>query len=637
MRIPRGTFGGLLQGIMTGAVIFVAIFAVLLIARVDQLRSRLEARVRLITALETLEEEMDHLLGDLERRGVQRDMPTWSDQTGPVEECLGSLLLEPDLEEDFRAQLLGLQANLALFEGRLRLRTTGRDALSHRGHALRDDLHDTRAFTRRSNSSISVELNREWSALYALIYAALGLCLSVLVLLLVSRSRSRRLDQLRADLHQELGHRTRAEEALRLARDELEERVQARTGALTEANQRLHEEVEGRRRAQREATRIQGELVQAQKMESLGKLAGGVAHDFNNLMASIRGNTELLQRRLGPADPRRRYCEDVVQATLRAETLTRQLLAFSRHQPYEPGPVDLAALVQGFRSLLAPLIQADVALEIDLEEGRYIALADPNQLEQILLNLAVNARDAMPNGGRIRIFAEDLHLETRSDELPPEVTAGAYVRLTVEDNGPGIDEEILPRIFEPFFSTKGPGEGSGLGLSVVYGIVRHHGGWIEVDSAPGQGTAFHIHLPATEAVPKIPQPVRQDVTNTPSGGERILLVEDEEAISELAREILFEEGYEVECAGSLAEARASVDAAPGFDLLFTDMALPDGDGLNLAMELLTRDPGLKILLTSGYVDHLARWPLIRDRGFRLLRKPYLISALQTAIREVLDS
>ena len=207
----------------------------------------------------------------------------------------------------------------------------------------------------------------------------------------------------------------------------------------------------------------------------------------------------------------------------------------------------------------------------------------------------------------------------------------------MEDNGAGIDAETLPRIFEPFFSTKGPGEGSGLGLSVVYGIARHHGGWVDVESTPGEGTTFHVHLPATDEIPTPVAHMPRNIEAPEPGGERILVVEDEDAARELAREILFEEGYEVECAGSLTEARASMEAAPGFDLLFTDMALPDGDGLNLATELQERYPELKVLLTSGYVDHLARWPLIRDRGYRLLRKPYLISALLALVREVLDT
>ncbi len=413
--------------------------------------------------------------------------------------------------------------------------------------------------------------------------------------------------------------------------------MQVRTAALTDANKRLREEIDQRLRVQREAERIEGELLQAQKMESLGKLAGGVAHDFNNLMASIRGNTELLLRRLEATDPRRRYCEDVVQATLRAETLTLQLLAFSRHQPYDPRAVDLAILINGFRRLLAPLLREDVTLIHDLTEGAFVTHADPNQVEQILLNLAVNARDAMPDGGQVQITATHLTLDTTSPEIHPEVEPGAYIRLTVEDNGAGIDAETLPRIFEPFFSTKGPGEGSGLGLSVVYGIARHHGGWVDVESTPGEGTTFHVHLPATDEIPTPVAHMPRNIEAPEPGGERILVVEDEDAVRELAREILFEEGYEVECAGSLTEARASMEAAPGFDLLFTDMALPDGDGLNLATELQERYPELKVLLTSGYVDHLARWPLIRDRGYRLLRKPYLISALLALVREVLDT
>ncbi len=622
MKIPWRAIGGLLQGVMAGVVIFFAIFAVVVISRVDALRDRLEARGRFVTTVGILDEETDRILSRL-GEGKHPDGTEWSRRVLDVEREVAALLREETLEEDLGRQLLVLQEDLDLFDNRLGLRTTTRDALLHRGRNLRSGVRAATTRAQRSSGALSEELGAEWRALYAVTYIALLLCLAVLVLLVISRGRARRLEQLRADLH--------------LARDELEDRVRARTTALTETNRRLREEIEHRQRAQRDAARIQSELVQAQKMESLGKLAGGVAHDFNNLMASIRGNSELLLRRMDPADPRRRYGEDVVQATLRAETLTLQLLAFSRHQPFDPRPVDLACLLEGFRNLLAPLLREDVTLESSLEPGAFVVLADPNQVEQILLNLAVNARDALPGGGRIRVTAVALRVDGAGPEPHPGVRPGDYVRLTVEDDGTGIPAEVLPRIFEPFFSTKGPGEGSGLGLSVVYGIARHHGGWVDVESTPGERTAFHVHLPATDDVPVV-LPAACSAPRVPSRtGERILVVEDEDAVRELAREILFEEGFEVECAGSLAEAREAFEAAPGFELLFTDMALPDGDGLNLATELQERDPQLRVLLTSGYVDHLARWPLIRDRGYRLLRKPYLISALQTAVRAVLEA
>jgi signal transduction histidine kinase/CheY-like chemotaxis protein len=622
MKIPWSTIGGLLQGIMAGVVIFFAIFAVLLISRVGELRERLEVRVDLIASLQALDEEMDRILSSLDAK-ERPEGREWTRRALEVERSIAALLRDDSLDDALSQQILLLKEDLTVFGSRLGVRSTTRDALRHRGQDLRDGLHGAIARTRDSTAGLSRELGKEWQALYAVTYAALGLCLAVLILLVVSRGHSRRLEALRADLH--------------LARDDLEERVRERTTELMDSNRRLREEVGQRREAQREAERIQGELVQAQKMESLGKLAGGVAHDFNNLMASIRGNSELLLRRLDASDPRRRYGEDVVQATLRAETLTLQLLAFSRHQPYDPRPVDLAALVRGFRTLLTPLLREDVILESALEDATYVIHADPNQVEQILLNLAVNARDAMPKGGLIRISALRLQLDASSPELHPDVEPGTYIRLTIEDDGTGIPPEIQPRIFEPFFSTKGPGEGSGLGLSVVYGIVRRHGGWVDVESVVGSGTAFHVHLPATDEAP-VALPAAPSEEEIPArAGERILVVEDEDAVRELAREILFEQGFEVECAASLGEARAAVEAAPGFDLLFTDMALPDGDGLNLATELQGTHPELRVLLTSGYVDHLARWPLIRERGYRLLRKPYLISALQTAVREVLDA
>jgi len=622
MKIPWVTIARLFQGMMAGVVLLIAIFAVLVIARVDELRDRHNARVRLVMAMEALEDETDQILNSLDDRAAPLpDDRVWARHSYEVEVRLGPLLLEGGSDPEFRDGLLAILKDLGLFRTRLGL-ITGRDAALLHWRRLAGRLSETTALVRWSIAELSEQLSREWDALYVLIYAALGLCLAVLILLGISMARSNRLERLRGDLH--------------LAREDLEYRVQARTAALTEANQRLSEEAAHRQRAQRETDRIQEELVQSQKMESLGKLAGGIAHDFNNLMASIRGNTELLLRRLDTVDPRRRYGEDVVHATLRAETLTRQLLAFSRHQPYDPRPVDLAGLIRGFRNLLAPLLGEDVTLEADLKDSIHVVYADPNQVEQILMNLAVNARDAMPDGGRIKLTADKLYLDTTSPEIHPDVETGAYIRLTVEDTGTGIPEEIRSRIFEPFFSTRGPGRGSGLGLSVVYGIVRHHKGWIDVESTSGKGAVFHIHLPASDEIPTPITIQHRDEAPRACSGERVLLVEDEDAVRELAREVLFEAGYEVECAGSLAEARASVDSAPGFDLLFTDMALPDGDGLNLATELQAQDPELKVLLTSGYVDHLARWPLIRRKGYRLLRKPFLIAALQTAVREVLD-
>ena len=636
MKFPGRTIGGLLQGIMAGMVIFLAAFAILLIVQVDALRDRIKSRVHFMVTVEALQEETNRIVKALEEGRPRPEPREWTRRAGEVKVLLESLLSRDTQDDTLRHELLTVKADLELFGSRLGLRTTGRDALLHRARMILKSFSAMTHQVRKSNVQVFRQLGSQGDSLLAVMYSSLGLSLAVLILLFVSRGRSRRLNMLRAELRDELGFRTRAEKNLLVARDDLEDRVRRRTEALTTANRRLREEGEQRVRAQEEAKRIQAELVQAQKLESLGKLAGGVAHDFNNLLASIRGNTELLLARLDPADPRRRYGEDVVQATLRAETLTLQLLAFSRHQPFDPRPVDLNTLVQAFRGLLAPLLQEDVSLETDFGTESTVVHADPNQVEQILLNLAVNARDAMPEGGRIRITARRLHLDTTSPELPPDVTPGKYIRLSIEDSGSGIPDDILLRIFEPFYTTKAPGEGSGLGLSVVYGIVRHHGGWVDVETAAGQGTTFHVHLPASDSLPTPAPAPPPEVAGAGRGGERILVVEDEDGVRELAREVLFGEGYEVECAASLTEARTAIDDAPGFDLLFTDMALPDGDGLDLATELQEREPDLKVLLTSGYIDHLTRWPLIRERDYRLLRKPYLIAALKAAVREVLD-
>ncbi|MBM4373145.1 MAG: hypothetical protein FJ098_15935, partial [Deltaproteobacteria bacterium] len=516
MKLPSRTISGLIHGALGGIVLILALFSVGVILRVDDLREDLELRVRLLMALEELNTATRDLDRPLSGTGQPVLPEEWDRHREATELAAQRLLALGSPDPAVERAIADVRLSAGSLSDLLGSPAAQEDR-SFRAEVMQDSSDRLLRAVRGENAEISALLNHEWKSLYAIIYASLGLASAVLVLLCLSRLRTRRFEDLQARLQQELALREHLAEELRNARREHKNRAGA--ADLEDAFSRLRVEVDRKERAEAEAARIRQELVQAQKMESLGKLAGGVAHDFNNLLASIRGNTELLLRRLERDDPRRRYGEDVVRATVRAEALTLQLLAFSRHQPFDPRPLDLALLVAEFRSLLAPLLREDVVLEMDTRDGPFTVLADHNQVEQVLLNLAVNARDAMPRGGRIRISLERLFLEESSPEINPEVDTGGYVRLTVEDSGVGIPPEVLPRIFEPFFTTKGPGEGTGLGLSVVYGIVRRHKGWVDVDSEPGRGSSFHVHFPATDAAPvSVPSLRGRDEVAPPAGG-----------------------------------------------------------------------------------------------------------------------
>jgi len=381
----------------------------------------------------------------------------------------------------------------------------------------------------------------------------------------------------------------------------------------------------------------EAQLRQAQKMEAVGRLAGGVAHDFNNLLTVIRGYSELLLGRLGPTDAMRKDMEEIKKAADRASGLTRQLLAFSRRQFIAAKVVDLNALVANMDGMLRRLIGEDIVeLCAELDASTGAIKADPGQVEQVIMNLVVNARDAMPTGGRLTIETRNVTIGKGLRLDAVGVPPGSYVLLAVRDNGHGMDAEIRSHLFEPFFTTKEKGKGTGLGLSTVYGIVKQSGGNITVESAPGRGTTFRIYFPRVE--PEVPETAGAVEAIDPAHGrETILLVEDEPAVRGLVHETLRLHGYTVlEARHGIEALLTSTKYVGPIHLLLTDVVMPQMSGPEIAEKLLTVRPGIKVLYMSGYPDHpvFDQGGVSRETGF--LPKPFTPPELAQKVREVLD-
>ena len=381
----------------------------------------------------------------------------------------------------------------------------------------------------------------------------------------------------------------------------------------------------------------EAQLRQAQKMEAVGRLAGGMAHDFNNLLTVIRGYSELLLGRLGPTDDMRKDMEEVKKAADRASGLTRQLLAFSRRQFIAAKVLDLNALVANMDGMLRRLIGEDIVeLSAELDASTGAIKADPGQVEQVIMNLVVNARDAMPKGGRLTIETRNVTIgeEVRLDAVG--VAPGSYVLLAVRDNGHGMDAETRSHLFEPFFTTKEKGKGTGLGLSTVYGIVKQSGGSIIVESAPGRGTTFRIYFPRVEQ--EVPGPTGAvEAIDPVRGRETILLVEDEPAVRGLVHETLRLHGYTVlEARHGIEALLTSAKYVGPIHLLLTDVVMPQMSGPEVAEKILTVRPGIKVLYMSGYPDHpvFDQGGVSRQTGF--LPKPFSPHVLAQKVREVLD-
>jgi PAS domain S-box-containing protein len=378
-------------------------------------------------------------------------------------------------------------------------------------------------------------------------------------------------------------------------------------------------------------------LLQAQKFEAVGRLAGGVAHDFNNLLTAIRGNAELLLMDLPEADPAREDVDEIRRAADRAAGLTRQLLAFSRRQVLQPRVLDLNAVVAEMEKMLRRVIGEDVELVTRPDPALARVHADPGQLEQVILNLALNARDAMPQGGRLVVETANDRLDESLRRRYPYVVPGAYARLSVADSGTGMDAATLERAFEPFFTTKAAGRGTGLGLSTVYGIVKQSGGFIWIDSAPGAGTSVRMYFPPVDAPADADGAAPPPRRALPRGAETVLLVEDEEPVRHLARRILERAGYTVLEAGDGEEALGLASRHRGpVHLLVTDVVMPRMGGRELAARLAEARRGLRVLYVSGYNDEAVARHGVLDPGAGFIGKPFTPDAFAEKVRSILD-
>jgi signal transduction histidine kinase/ActR/RegA family two-component response regulator len=408
----------------------------------------------------------------------------------------------------------------------------------------------------------------------------------------------------------------RAASSLKLQKDELERRVRERTGELERAHEQLKREVEERKSTERQ-------LAQAQKMESLGRLAGGVAHDFNNLLTAILGNVELTRLDLPEDSPLLQNLDEIQHASESAQALVRQLLVFGRKHVAEVMVVDLRQALTDSTRLLRRLLGADVKVELGLPERPLYARLDPMQFEQVIVNLAVNARDAMPRGGRLVIKLESLN---------------GQARVTVTDTGVGMTEEVRARVFEPFFTTKPVGKGTGLGLSLVFAVVRQSDGNVTVESKLGKGTSFVLEFPEAEPheAPQLGKP-SEALAGISGGTEKIVLVEDQRELSRFAQRTLRKLGYSVLAFASAEEAMAARAELDGAALLFSDVILPGMSGPDLAERLAPHLPRLRVLFASGYHEESLRERSSIVSNVRVLAKPFTIEQLASAIRETLDA
>ena len=437
-------------------------------------------------------------------------------------------------------------------------------------------------------------------------------------------------------------------EKLRESQRELERKVQERTAQLEEANHQLEllseSHAEKRSLAERERAdaiealrNTENQLVQSQKLEAVGRLAGGISHDFNNLLTVILGYTDISKRTLKEGDPLLRNLEEIGKASERAASLTRQLLAFSRKQVMQPKVFDLNTVVSDLKKMLRRMIGEDIELRVISEADLGNIKADPVQLEQVIMNLVVNARDAMPRGGKLSIETSNVYLDESYAREHVSVDPGEYVMLAISDTGCGMNEETRQRIFEPFFTTKESGKGTGLGLSMVYGIVKQSGGNIWVYSEEGRGTTFKIYFPRVTAEAEEYRRVG-DTFEMPKGTETILLVEDAALVRTLARQVLETAGYKVLEAAS-AEAALTICEPNGtrIDLLLTDVVMPGMSGNDMSKILLARQPDMPVLYMSGYTDEAIVQHGVLEAGINFLQKPFSPGALALKVREVLDA
>lgn len=389
-------------------------------------------------------------------------------------------------------------------------------------------------------------------------------------------------------------------------------------------------------KSREEKEKIQDQFLQAQKMEAIGTLTGGVAHDFNNLLTAIHGCTDMALARVSHDDPIYHDLREIQASAGRATDLTHQLLLFSRKAPAQFKPLDINDVINGILKMLHRLIGEDVKITIDLDENLRIIRADRGTIEQVIMNLAVNSRDAMLNGGVLTLRTRNHDLSEKEKNRMEKADTNHFVCLQVQDTGMGISHHLIPHVFEPFFTTKGYGKGTGLGLSVVYGIVAQHGGWIDVNSIQGEGTTFSLYFPA---VNESPEDIHDEVISLEpfrGRGQYILVVEDESGLRDVVRSALTKYGYRVYAVENAEKAVEVFREEKGrFDFVFSDVVLPDQSGVQLIDTLLEEKVNLKFLLTSGYTDQKSQWRAIQEKGYPFLQKPYKLAEMLEKIKTIL--
>ncbi len=395
-------------------------------------------------------------------------------------------------------------------------------------------------------------------------------------------------------------------------------------------------DITDRKHAEEEKQKLQSQLLQSQKMESIGRLAGGVAHDFNNMLCVILGYTELITARLPVDDPLLRDLRAIEKAACHSRDVTAQLLAFSRKQLIAPRPVNLNDIISGAKETLAPLIGEDIELQFYPGPGLWNIIFDPAQIEQILMNLAVNARDALPSGGKLIIKTANISLDEASCREQSGFMPGDYVLLEVSDNGLGMDTETLTHIFEPFFTTKGVGEGTGLGLATVYGIIEQNGGSIRVSSEPGRGTTFKVYIP--KGLEQERAPAKTDRTPVASGTGTVLLVEDDIMVSRMTAEMLKSIGYTVLIANNPVDALSLCEKNHSpIDLLITDVVMPNMNGKELRDRIKILRPGIKVLFMSGYTSNVIVHHGILEESVHFIQKPFSMNDFARKIQGILGT
>ena len=430
----------------------------------------------------------------------------------------------------------------------------------------------------------------------------------------------------RINIHLEL---IRLQNELRDQNKILEKTVQERTADLLASNLQLKQEIEERKK-------LKKELIQSQKMEAVGRLAAGVAHDFNNLLMIINGYSEFSQKGVSPDEPLYSHLEEIKKAVSRATALTRQLLTFSRKQVIQSQTVNLNDLIQEISKMLRRLIGEDVELNTNFDSSLNLLSADPGQLEQIIMNLAVNARDAMPKGGALTIQTANVILEENSSFKYAENQSGSHVMLAISDTGCGIDEETLEKIFDPFFTTKEKGKGTGLGLSTVYGIVTQSNGIIDVSSELAKGTTFRIFLPGLKNTEIYPLTAPKPEISY-QGSETILVVEDDESVRTIVSRILKEHGYNVlEAENGIHAERIYQECKAPIHLILTDMVMPEKSGRELYESIRSLNSGIKFLFISGYSDNALLPHEECEDGTSFLQKPIMPMELVKKVREMID-